>query len=129
MDLKDYFESNQGIGVLSTSDAKGVVNSALYGRPHFLDDGTIAFIMLDRLNHHNLSLNPHAAYLFIENDDTRKGVRLHLAKLAEEMNTERIEKMRRVKYPGDENRTRYLVSFKIEKLLPLIGDDPDKLPF
>jgi hypothetical protein len=32
MNLKKYFESNKGIGVLSTVDEKGRVNAAVYLR-------------------------------------------------------------------------------------------------
>ena len=31
-----------------------------------MDDGTLAFIMRDRLTHQNITENPHAAYLFVE---------------------------------------------------------------
>jgi len=65
-DLKTYFENTEGIGVLSTADAEGRVDAAVYSRPHSMEDGTLAFIMRDRLTHRNLQSNPHAAYLFIE---------------------------------------------------------------
>ena len=39
MSLAEYFEHVTGVGVLSTADASGRVNSAVYGRPHFIDDG------------------------------------------------------------------------------------------
>jgi len=65
MELKDYFENTKGIGILSTSDGDGKVDAAIYARPHFMDDGTIALIMRDRLTHHNLQSNFHACYMFI----------------------------------------------------------------
>ena len=40
MRLDEYFENARGVGVLSTSDAGGKVNAAIYGRPHFMDDRT-----------------------------------------------------------------------------------------
>ena len=52
MDIKDYFENAEGNGILSTADGKGKVDAAIYSRPHFMDDGTIALIMRDRLTHH-----------------------------------------------------------------------------
>ena len=67
MELKDYFENTKGVGVIATADKDGKVNAAVYARPHFLEDGTLAFIMRDRLTHSNIQSNPHAAYLFIEN--------------------------------------------------------------
>ncbi len=54
MDLKTYFEKTRGTGVLSTADGQGLVNAAVYARPRVLDDGSLAFIMRDRLTHHNL---------------------------------------------------------------------------
>jgi hypothetical protein len=54
MDLKEYFNDTKGVGVLATSDADGKVDAAIYARPHFMEDGTLAVIMRDRLTHHNL---------------------------------------------------------------------------
>ena len=65
MNLKMYFDETKGMGVLSTSDGDGHVNAAVYARPHVMEDGKLAFIMQDRLSHHNLQTNPHAAYLFM----------------------------------------------------------------
>ena len=64
MKLEEYFENASGIGVLSTADDKGIVNAAIYGRPHFMDGNTVAFIASDRLTHANLKKNPSAIYLF-----------------------------------------------------------------
>jgi hypothetical protein len=65
MDLAEYFENQKGSGVLATADDQGRVDAAVYARPHVIDSETIAFIMPDRLTHHNLQSNNHAAYLFI----------------------------------------------------------------
>jgi predicted pyridoxine 5'-phosphate oxidase superfamily flavin-nucleotide-binding protein len=124
MELKEYFEKNQGLGVLSTADAEGKVNAAVYSRPHFMDDGTLAFIMPDRLTHHNLNSNPHAAYLFRENGPGYKGKRLYLVKVREEADTELVEALRRKVYPPEVEEKfgpRAVVVFKIEKELPLVG--------
>ena len=129
MRILEYLKQmEKGFGVLSTADGKGRVNSAIYSRPHVMDDGTIAFIMLDRLSHANLQENPRAAYLFIEDAgpaSKMSGVRLQLTKVREEKDSELLYTLRRVKYAGDEDEIRYLVFFKIEKVLPLIGSaDP-----
>ncbi|MBU0987235.1 MAG: pyridoxamine 5'-phosphate oxidase family protein, partial [Proteobacteria bacterium] len=60
MELKDYFENIKGLGILSTADRSGKVNAAVYSRPHFMEDGSLAFIMRDRLTHQNVLSNPHA---------------------------------------------------------------------
>ena len=59
MSLQKYFDEKTGLGILSTADAHGVVNSAVYSRPHVMDEHTIAFIMANRLSHENLQSNPH----------------------------------------------------------------------
>ena len=88
MNLKTYFEETKGLGVLSTADADGRVNAAVYARPYVMEDGSLAFIMRDRLSHHNLESNPHAAFLFREEGPGYKGVRLHLTKTREETGTQ-----------------------------------------
>ena len=72
MELPDYFESTKGTGILATADSGGTVDLAVYAKPHFEDKDTVSFIMADRLLHHNLQSNPHAAFLFMEivYDDT-----------------------------------------------------------
>jgi hypothetical protein len=124
MSLKDYFENSQGVGALSTADAEGRVNAAIYSRPHIMDDGTVAFIMPDRLTHHNLNSNPHAAYLFRENGPGYKGKRIYLTKVREEQDAELIRSLRRKVYsPEIEEKggPRSIVFFTIEKVLPLVG--------
>lgn len=125
MDLGEYFEKVKGTGVLSTADSSGKVDAALYARPHVLEDGTIAFIMADRLTHHNLQSNPYAAYLFVESKGMYEGKRLFLKKISEEKNSERIKAMRRSCMCNEEKeadgKDRYLVIFKLENELPLVG--------
>jgi len=48
MDLQKYFEKAKGVGVMATADHSGKVDIAIYAKPHFMEDGTIAFIMADR---------------------------------------------------------------------------------
>ena len=123
MELKSYFSSATGLGILSTADGQGNVDAAVYSRPHFMEDGTIAFIMRDRLTHHNLRSNPHAAYLFKEDGPGYNGKRLFLTKISEEKESPRLFELRRRSYPEDRDRreVKYLVFFKVDKALPLIG--------
>jgi hypothetical protein len=126
MKLNEYFEKARGKGVLSTADSHGFLISAVYARPHIMDDETVAFIMADRLTHKNLESNPHAVYLFIETNEKYLGKRLYLTKTKDEKNSPLIDIIRRRdSCPGDEEymkKNRYLVYFNIEKILPLIGD-------
>jgi len=124
MDLYEYFEGAKGLGVLATADDQGRVDVAVYASPHVMDDSTIAFIMADRLTHHNLQSNAHAAYLFKEGGPRYKGIRLFLRKTREEQDSELLHTIRRKKYAsekGEEEASRYLVFFAVEKTLPLIG--------
>jgi hypothetical protein len=123
MDLKAYFEEKNGRGILATADSEGKVDLAVYGKPHFMEDGTIALIMADRLTHHNLQSNDQAAYMFMEDGAGYKGVRLFLTKISEEQDSDRLYAMRSKKYPSkrEEGKTRFLVFFTIDKQLPLIG--------
>lgn len=122
MDLKKYFDDHKGVGVLSTADSSGRVNAAVYARPHFMEDGTLAFILQDRLTHHNLQSNPHAAYLFKEDGPGYKGIRLYLTKVKEEQNADLIKSLRRRKYAKNSTHERFLVYFQLDKELPLIGE-------
>jgi hypothetical protein len=123
MELKEYFENKRGLGVFATADADGRVDAAVYSRPHIMEDGTIAFIMRDRLTHHNLKSNPHATFLFKEDGSGYNGMRLYLTKVKEEKNTERLEALRRRRKDYDEEEVRFLVYFRIDKSLPLIGSE------
>ncbi len=121
-ELSAYFEGKKGIGVLATADGEGRVDAAVYSRPHFLEEETLAFIMRDRLTHHNLQSNPHATFMFIENTPGYHGKRLFLKKLREEQNPELVGKIKRRKYTDDNEEPKFLVYFQLVKELPLIGD-------
>jgi hypothetical protein len=122
MELREYFEKTEGRAILATADGDGNVDAAVYARPHFMDDGTIALIMRDRLTHHNLQSNSHACYLFMEKGPGYKGKRLFLTKLREEQDTELLQSLRRRQYLNEKDEAKFLVFFKVDKELPLVGD-------
>lgn len=122
MELDEYFYQTKGLWVLSTADIEGKVDAAIYARPHLVEDGTLAFIMRDRLSHHNLQSNPHATYLFKENGPGYLGKRLFLTRTREEKNTELLESLRRRESTYGSGEDRFLVFFKLNKELPLVGD-------
>jgi hypothetical protein len=129
MNLKEYFDSKKGVGVMSTADNEGRVDAAIYARPHVMDDGSLAFIMRQRLTHKNLGENPFATYLFIENEPGYKGVRLYLKKVRESTDAELIKQMTRRCLTPEEDAAKgpkYIVYFTLEKALRLIGgEQPD----
>ena len=126
MKLSEYFEKATGMGILATADSAGAVDAAVYAKPHFIDEETIAFIMADRLTHHNVEQNPRAAYLFKEAGEKCVGRRLYLTKTKEVQDAQLVSEMRRKKYPEVSekysNENKFIVYFKIDKVLPLIGD-------
>ena len=123
MNLSEYFDSVKGYGVLATADNTGRVNAAIYARPHFVDENTVAFIMRERLTYSNLETNPSATYLFIEARPGYSGKRLYLKKLREETNDDLIASIcRRCDYSMfTEPLMRHVVFFSVDKVLPLIG--------
>lgn len=123
-ELKEYFENTTGYGVLATVDANGLLNQAVFARPHIMEDGTAAYIMPHRLTHKNLQENPHAAYLFMESGPGYQGKRLYLTKVREEQDTELLYSLRRRTYSPEKEKQegpRFLVFFRVDKILPLIG--------
>jgi hypothetical protein len=125
MDLKEYFANAKGTGVFSTADSKGRVNSAIYSRPHFMDDGSLGWIMPDKLTHVNLQESEGACFLWKEDGSQREGVRLYLTKIGEDTDQARISALRSA-HRGSDSAQRFLVLFKLEKVLPLIGPGKDK---
>jgi len=124
MDLSSYFQNTKGLGVLSTADSQGNVDSAVYARPHIMEDGTLALIMRDRLSHLNLQSNPRAAYLYKEEGPGYRGKRFFMTKVGEEQDQDKIRSLSRRLYADDEKgrqEAKFLVYFRIDKELPLIG--------
>lgn len=121
MSLSDYFENAKGTGVLSTANNEGHVNAAIYARPHCTDEETVAFIMNDRLSHKNLTSNPKACFLFLEDGPGYKGIRLYLSMTEETTDREVIASLKRKCTEEDSGATKYAVYFHVDKTLPLIG--------
>lgn len=128
MILKKYFTEHTGTGVMATSDAEGHVNTAIYATPHVFEDDTVGFIMRDKLTRANLQKNANASYLFIEHHHGFKGVRLYLTMIGEVQDKEAIAALsRRASADKGENNDRFLVSFRVDKALALIGGDEIEL--
>lgn len=125
MKLSTYFENANGTGVLATADSGGRVNAALYWKPFFIDEETVAFLTAERVTRLNLQTNPHAAFLFAENETS--GKRLYLVKVKEDQNRELEGKILHGIPAGVADRykdlPKYVLYFRIEKVRPLVGDD------
>lgn len=126
MNLRDYFENAEGLGILATADSEGKVDLAFYTIPHVFDDKTIGLVMRERLSHKNLQSNPNAAYMFLEQGQGYSGKRLYLTKMREEKNSSLIKSLKRQDpkvYPtGLDDSNKYLVYFRVDKIRALIGD-------
>ncbi|MHB8809353.1 MAG: pyridoxamine 5'-phosphate oxidase family protein [Desulfobulbaceae bacterium] len=124
MQLAEYLQNVSGTGVLATANQEGEVDAAIFATPQVLSDGTVAFIMRDRLTHKNLQSNPGAHYLFMEEGRGYKGVRLFLKKIKEDTDPKLIAAMTRRHLPPDEDKARgpkFIVYFAVTRILPLIG--------
>lgn len=130
MKLEKYFLNTVGTGVLATADAQGKVNAAVYATPTIIDKDTVAFIMRERLTHDNLQVNPYATFLFTEAGHGARGVRLYLKKMMEKEDPELISTMQRRALNPEQDKAlgpKYLVYLTIEKILPLVGSNTEKL--
>lgn len=126
MTLKRYFQETRGTGILATADNEGRVDAAVYSRPHIMDDGSLAFIMRERLTLHNLQTNPYATYLFLEHGNSLNGLRLFMKKTGQDEDEEMIAGMTRRNLTPEEDRSagpKHIVYFTLEKILTLIGGD------
>lgn len=128
MDLHEYFTTTQGTGILATaSAANGEVTTAVYAKPHVLDNSSVALLMRERLTYANLQTNSHASYLFLEQGPGSKGIRLYLHKIDESDDAELIRSMTRRHLSPEEDKAKgpkHLVRFRVVKVLPLVGDGP-----
>ena len=130
MNLKSYFDTHEGLGILATCDPNATVNMALYVKPLVINQTTIALIMRQRLSHQNLKSFPRASYMFIEKGHSSKefkGIRLYLTVQREEINQSVIEAMHKKDpwiYPEGDDSEKYLVIFSVTHIRPLVGDGP-----
>ncbi len=127
MQLEHYFSGKQGTGVLATAGASGEITTAVYAKPHILDEVSVGFVMRERLTYANLQSNGHANYLFIEKGAGAKGIRLYLQKIDETNDEQLIASMTRRHLSPEEDQAKgpkHLVRFRVTKALQLVGDDP-----
>ncbi len=124
MKLSEYFRKTAGTGIMATADSEGRVDAAVYSKPYFLEEDQVAFLTTDKLTRHNLQDNPHAAFLFRENEAA--GKRLYLTKIKEDQDSELTDEILR-SLPDDigshyQNIPKYVVYFHIDEVKGLVGD-------
>ncbi|MEN8126778.1 MAG: pyridoxamine 5'-phosphate oxidase family protein [Planctomycetota bacterium] len=126
MNLSDYFEKNEGTGILATCDPGRHVDQAIYSKPFVVDENTVAFVMKQRISHQNLRRLPRACYVFLEKGPGYKGVRMHLTVQREEKNRSLIKALRKKQpciYPESDDSDKFLVFFEVDQIRPLVGNE------
>jgi len=123
MTLSELFQQ-PGLGVMATSAKDGSVNTAVYARPHVLDETTLVWGMTDRRTFRNISQNPRASYLFRAGAAGFSGVRLNLELIKSEEDGEMLTSIKRnadsVVGPGTGVAVTHAVWFKVVEVRPLI---------
>ncbi|HEY5975181.1 MAG TPA: pyridoxamine 5'-phosphate oxidase family protein [Geobacteraceae bacterium] len=115
--------AQQGVGVMATANRAGVVNTAIYARPHFIDDETLAWGMTDGRTLRNVRENPHASFLFRVGEGF-SGVRLGLSLVKIEDEGALLAEIRtnaeRVAGPGAGLAVNHAAYFRIEEMRSLV---------
>ncbi|MDK9716858.1 MAG: pyridoxamine 5'-phosphate oxidase family protein [Trichlorobacter sp.] len=123
MNLAELF-ANPGLGVISTSSSDGRVNSAVYARPHVIDETTLVWGMTDKRTYQNLTRNRHAAFLFKTNQPGFNGVRLALELIRTEEKGELLatikENAEEIVGPGAGASVTHAAWFKVVEVRSLI---------
>jgi len=123
MKLSRMFKSG-GTGVLATISAKGVINTAILGSPHVVDEVTVAWGMSDGQTLSNLHENPQAAFLYRNPGDGYQGARLTLELKDIEETGQMLEKIKAktMKAEGAQTATfvRHVVYFRVNEVRPLV---------
>jgi len=123
MDLSRIF-SSPGVGVFSTASSDGIVNSAIYSRPHVIDHSTLVWGMTDGRTWQNLATNPHAAFLYKTDAPGFSGVRLTLEMIKSDEGGELLAAIRentdRIVGQGTGAAVTHAVWFRVVEIRPLI---------
>jgi len=123
MNLTELFQ-NSGLGVMSTSSSDGKVNSAVYARPHVIDETTLVWGMTDKRTYQNLTRNRHAAFLFKLDSPGFSGVRLALELIKTEEEGDLLENIKtnadEIVGPGAGSAVKHAAWFKVTEVRPLI---------
>ena len=124
MNLNELFQQN-GLAVIATADAQGNVNTAVYARPHVIDETTLVWGMTERRTYRNILQNPHASFLFKTSTPGFNGVRLALRLIKTEEEGELLEQIRRnadaAVGPGTGEAIRHAAWFTVTEVRPLVS--------
>ena len=96
--LMEFFNKQPRLGVLSTANRAGEVNSAYFGSPRMSDEKTIIMALGNNRTFANLQENPNACYLIMEPGKALpewKGVRMYLVMKECQTSGDTVETMRK----------------------------------
>jgi hypothetical protein len=123
MDFTELF-AHPGLGVMSTSSSDGKVNSAVYARPHVIDETTLVWGMTDKRTYQNLTRNRHAAFLFKTGNPGYSGARLGLELIRTEEEGDLLETIKantdEIVGPGAGASITHAAWFKVTDIRDLI---------
>ncbi|BBA70766.1 pyridoxamine 5'-phosphate oxidase family protein [Geobacter sulfurreducens] len=123
MNLSELFQQ-PGLGVMATAGADGSVNTAVYARPHVIDETTLVWGMTDGRTVRNIARNPHASFLFKAGTPGFSGVRLALELIRTEEEGEMLAHIKEnadtLVGPGTGNAVTHAAWFRVVEVRPLI---------
>ncbi len=96
--LMEFFNKQPRLGVLSTANKAGEVNSGYFGSPRMVDEKTIIMALGNNRTLANLQENPNACYLIMEPGKALpdwKGVRMYLKMTECQTSGDTVETMRK----------------------------------
>ena len=123
MNLSELFRQ-QGLGVMATASSDGCVNTAVYARPHIIDEQTLVWGMTEGRTFRNISENPRDSFLFKTSGPGFIGARLSLKLLKTEESGPMLALIKAnadtVVGPGTGTALTHAVWFRVVEVRPLI---------
>jgi hypothetical protein len=124
--LMEYFNKQPRLGILSTADKNGKVNSGYFGSPRMIDEKTIFMGLGKNRTFANLQENPHACFLIMEPGSKLpewKGVRVYVKMIDCQTSGEKLDTVKgRISEAAGENAAKIIhaaITFEIEEIRPL----------
>ncbi len=125
--LREYFNKQPRLGVISTSNKDGKVDCAVYGSPQMIDEKTVIVALARGRTFANLQENPLAVYMIMEPGAgvlDWKGIRVYLKMLDFVTSGPQLDlyKDQTAKIVGEQSAEMIavLATFEITQVRPLI---------
>ena len=125
--LREYFNKQPRLGVISTSSKDGKVDCAVYGSPQMIDEKTVIVALARGRTFANLEENPHAVFMIMEPAAgilDWKGIRVYLKMLEYATSGPKLEtykgQMAKVVGKPAADMIAVLATFEVTEVRPLI---------